>query len=137
MLRANRSWMMAVTLLGAASLLPDAALAFDLSGAWATEADLCGKVFTRKGKEIVFTELSELYGSGFIVDGDHVRGKSAQCTIQSRKQEGDHVELFAACATTIMTQNLTFDVTFTDANNLTRSFPDVPGMTLTYSRCKL
>ncbi len=137
MFRGNRLLTAAATLLGIAVLFPATARAFDLSGAWASQAELCGQVFTKKGSEIVFAELSELYGSGFIVEGDRVRGKTGHCTIQSRKQEGDHVELKAACATTIMTQNLTFDLTFLDADNVTRAFPEVPGMTLKYSRCKL
>ncbi len=136
MFKSNRSRAMAATLLGVAWLSPATAYAFDLSGAWASLGDLCGQVFMKKGNELAFTDLSELYGSGFIVEGDRVRGKTAQCTIQSRKQEGDHVELKAACASSIMTQNLTFDVTFLDENNLTRAFPEVPGMTLRYSRCK-
>ena len=135
MFKPNQLLAVAVALLGSAFLV-SGAHAFDLSGAWASQPELCGQVFTRKGNEIAFAELSELYGSGFIVEGDRVRGKAAQCTIQSRKQEGDHVELKAACATTIMTQDLTFDVTFLDENNLTRAFPEIPGMSLRYSRCK-
>ena len=137
MFRMNRLPALAVTMLGAAVLFPAKARAADLSGAWASEAELCGQVFTKKGNAISFAELSELYGSGFIVDGDHIRGKTGQCTIRSRKQEGDHVEIKASCATSIMTQELTFDVTFLDADNLTRAFPEVPGMMLKYSRCKL
>ena len=137
MLKANRLLAAAMTLLGSAILLPATAHAFDFSGAWSSQADLCGQVFTKKGNEVVFAELSELFGSGFIIEGNRIRGKSARCTITSRKQEGNHVELTAACATTIMTQNLTFDVTFLDDDNLTRAFPEIPGMTLRYSRCKL
>ncbi len=137
MFRGERLLTVAASLLGMAFLFPATARAFDLSGAWASQAELCGQVFSRKGSEIAFAELSELYGSGFIVDGDRVRGKTGQCTIRSRKQEGDRVEFKAACATTIMTQDLTFDLTFLDADNVSRAFPEVPGMTLKYSRCKL
>ncbi len=137
MFRANRLRALNVILLGVTPLLPGAAHAFDLSGAWVSDADLCGQVFTKKGNEVVFTEFSDLYGSGFVIDGDRVKGKAAQCTIKSRKQDGNHVELLAACATTIMTQNVTFNVTFIDDDNLTRSFPEIPGMTVKYSRCKL
>ena len=136
MFSSSRSQAAAMTLLGMALLLPDTAHAFDLTGAWASEADLCGQVFAKKGNEVVFAELSDLYGSGFVVDGDRVRGKAGQCTIQSRKQDGDRVVLTAACASTIMTQNVTFDLTFIDETNLSRSFPEIPGMTLRYSRCK-
>jgi hypothetical protein len=78
--------------------------AFDLTGAWASQADLCGAVFAKKGTQTVFTELSDLYGSGFIADGKRIIGKSAQCAIQSQKQDGNNLEIAAACATSIMNQ---------------------------------
>ena len=124
-------------LLGAAVMLPARANAIELSGAWATEADLCSRVFTKKGNGFVFAELSDLYGSGFIIEGNRVRGKNAKCTITSRKQDGDNLELGAACASTIMNQNLRFNLKVIDDNTLSRLFPDIPGMTLKYSRCAL
>ncbi len=113
------------------------ASAIELSGAWATEADLCNLVFTKKGNELVFAELSDLYGSGFVIDGNRIRGKAAQCTITSRKQDGNDLELSAACASSIMTQNVKFNLKIVDDNNLIRLFPDVPGMSLKYTRCKI
>jgi hypothetical protein len=89
-------------LLGTALMFPVPSWAFDLTGAWASQADLYGQVFTRKDNQIVFAELSDLYGSGFTADGKRIRGKSAQCTIQSMKQDGNNLEIAAACATTIM-----------------------------------
>ena len=120
---------------GAVLLMPAQASAFELSGAWATDAGLCSQVFNKKGKEVVFAELSDLFGSGFIIDGSRIRGKSGRCTITSRKQDGDNVELAAACATSIMTQNLKFSFKIIDDNSLSRLIPDVPGMTLKYVRC--
>jgi len=118
-------------------LLPFDAHAFELSGAWATEADLCKLVFAKKGGQVVFAELSDLYGSGFVVDGNNVRGKAAHCTIESKKQDGDSIEIAAACASSIMTQNVRFSLKVIDDDNLTRLFSEIPGMTLRYSRCKL
>ena len=63
------------------------AQAFELTGAWATHTDLCSQVFTTKDGRVVYTELSELFGSGFIIEGDRIRGKAATCTIKSKKQE--------------------------------------------------
>jgi len=117
--------------------LPFDAHAFELSGAWATEADLCKLVFAKKGGQVVFAELSDLYGSGFVVDGNNVRGKAAHCTIESKKQDGDSIEIAAACASSIMTQNVRFSLKVIDDDNLTRLFSEIPGMTLRYSRCKL
>jgi len=124
-------------LLAAGTLLPANAQAFDLSGAWASEADMCKLVFARKGNELVFAEMSDLYGSGFVIDGNNVKGKAAQCTIQSKKQEGDSIELSAACATTIMRQNVRFNLKVLDDNNIVRLFPEIEGMTLRYTRCNL
>jgi len=119
------------------TLLPAGAHAFELSGAWASHDDLCKLVFTKKGSEVVFAELSDLYGSGFVIDGDRVRGKAAQCTIKSKKQTGDTIELSAACATSIMTQDMRFTLKIVDDNTVSRNFSEVPGMSLNYSRCKL
>jgi hypothetical protein len=122
-------------LIAAGLLLSGKAFAFDLSGAWASDRNLCDHVFSRKGSAVSFTELSDLYGSGFIVNGDAIHGKSAKCSITSRKQEGDTTTLSASCATSIMTGNYQFSYKVLDDNTLERQFPDIPSMTLRYSRC--
>jgi hypothetical protein len=133
----RRVLMSSLALLGTLLMPLAQAHAIELSGAWATEADLCNRVFTKKGKQVVFAELSDLFGSGFVIDGNRIRGKAARCTIQSRKQDGDNLELSAACATSIMHQNVKFNLRVIDDNNLDRLFPNIPGMSLKYSRCKL
>lgn len=124
-------------LLGSSILLPVQAQAIELSGAWATQADLCKLVFTKKGNQVEFSELSDLYGSGFIIDGGRIRGKAARCTIKSRKQEGDSLELSSACASSIMTSSVKFNLKIIDDNNISRAIPEVPGMSLKYTRCAL
>ena len=94
-------------------------------------------MFTKKGNAAVFAELSDLYGSGFIIEGNRIRGKAARCTITSKKQDGDNLELAAACATSIMNQSVRFNLKVIDDNNLSRLFPEIPGMTLKYTRCTL
>ncbi len=116
---------------------PDPARAFEISGVWSTDAELCGRVFFRKDNQVEFAELSDLYGSGFIIDGNRIKGKAARCTIESTKQDSDGLKIFAACATSIMNQKVEFHLKFVDDNTVVRSFPDIPGMTVNYSRCKL
>ena len=113
------------------------ALAFDLSGAWASQRELCERVFTRKGGVLKFAEMSDLYGSGFIVNGNAIKAKAATCTIKSREQDGDATVLSANCATSIMTSTLQFRYKVIDDNTLTRDFPEVKEMTLKYSRCPI
>jgi len=125
----------AAVMLGSSICSVTEAQAFELSGAWATHTDLCSQVFTTKDGRVVYTELSELFGSGFIIDGDRIRGKAATCTIKSKKQEGDSLELSAACASSIMTQDVKFSLKIIDDNAIARSFPEISGMSINYSRC--
>lgn len=116
-------------------LLSGEAFAFDLSGAWTSDRKLCDHVFSRKGNAVSFTELSDLYGSGFVVTGDAIKGKMAECRIKSRKHEGDMTTLVADCATSVMTGNYEFSYKVLDDNTLERYFPDITDMTVRYARC--
>ena len=117
-------------------LLSGEALAFDLSGAWTSDRELCNHVFSKNGNAVSFTELSDLYGSGFIVTGDAIKGKMAECRIKSRKQEGDIATLVADCATSVMTGNYKLSYKVLDDNTLERIFPDITDMTVRYARCR-
>ncbi len=135
MLDFHRRPAIAALLFGFVALFPIPAGAFDLTGAWATDANLCGKVFTKKGSQVVFSELSDLFGTGFIINGNRIRGKAARCTINSTKQDGDNMVLSASCASTIMRSNVQFDLKVVNDNSMSRMFPDMPEMELTYTRC--
>lgn len=124
-------------LLAASIAMPASAVAFDLNGAWASDADNCAKVFVRKGAQITFTEMSDVYGGGFIVEGDQITGKFARCRIKARKDEGKTISLIAACATDIMLQSVQFSLRETDANSVTRLFPGMEGMEIRYARCSV
>jgi len=137
MSNARRVFAIAVALFSLGVLQSVDAQAFELTGAWASQTDLCKLVFTKKGNQVAFAELSDLFGSGFIVDGSRIRGKSARCTIKSKKQEGNDLELSAACATSIMNQSVQFSLKVIDDNTVSRLFPEIPGMTLNYSRCSI
>ena len=126
---------MSVVSFGLALMLPTHCYAVDLTGAWATDRALCDRIFTKNQNEIGFSELSDLYGSGFIIDGNRIRGKTVRCTIKSRKEEGDSVQLSAACATTIMTSDVQFSLKMIDASTLSRHIPGIEGMQLNYQRC--
>lgn len=112
-----------------------AAWAFDLNGAWATNPDQCNKVFERKAGGVALRESSDLYGSGFVIDGKKVVGKTARCTISSRNQDESSINFLASCATEIMLDNIQFNLKIVDDNTVNRIFPGIPGMAVTYSRC--
>lgn len=122
-------------LLSGAVLLATSAYAYDLTGVWASDADRCDKIFKKSGKKILFTQMADLYGSGFIVDSDSLRGKAARCSVKSRRETPEALHILASCSSDIMLSNVQFSMKFIDNNSLTRFFPDIPGMELTYYRC--
>jgi hypothetical protein len=122
-------------LLGALVTMAGRADAVDLNGAWATSADQCDKVFARQGGRLGFTEMSDVYGGGFIIDDDQIIGKFARCRIKARKDDGSNVNMIAACATDIMLSSVQFSVKELDANSIARLFPGVEDMEIRYHRC--
>lgn len=125
----------AAQLLGLLLVMVGRADALDLNGAWASDADQCAKVFVRQGGKLGFTEMSDVYGGGFIIDRDQIVGKFAQCRIKARKDDGVNVNLVAACATDIMLSSVQFSVRELDANSIARLFPGIEDMEIRYHRC--
>ena len=62
-----------------------------------------------QGKRVTLTSLSDLYGGGFIIDGDRVRGKIVRCRIDSKKEDGSTIHLNVACTTEVATEKIAFD----------------------------
>jgi hypothetical protein len=124
------------TAITAGCLLPPlGANAFELTGAWATSADQCTKVFVRQGAKLGFTEMSDVFGGGFIVDGNEITGKFARCRIKAKKENGANINLIAACASDIMLSTVQFNLKELDANSLVRLFPGIEDMEIRYHRC--
>src|SRR6266481_5635192 len=125
----------AALLLGSLLVMAGRADAVDLNGAWASDADQCAKVFVRQGGKLGFTEMSDVYGGGFIIDDDQIVGKFARCRIKARKNDGVNVNLVAACATDIMLSSVQFSLKELDANSIARLFPGIEEMEIRYRRC--
>ena len=124
---------------GSGLLSPLEASAFDLTGAWATSAEQCSKVFARKGRanQVNFTNFSGVYGGGFIAEANRLRGKFENCSIKSRKESGQTINLVVACASGIMLSNVQFFLKVLDDNTISREFPGMEGMEATYHRCQI
>jgi hypothetical protein len=111
--------------------------AIDLTGAWATDAAVCDKVFAKKGKAISFKADADAYGSGFIIDGNTIRGKIAKCSIKVRKEDGAVTHLLAACSTDISLANVQFALKTVDQDRIIRLYPGMEGLEVPYSRCPI
>jgi hypothetical protein len=111
------------------------AYALELNGAWATDANNCPKVFERKGAQLGFTDMSDVFGGGFIVEGDQIIGKFARCKVKARKDNGPNVNLIASCATDMMLSSVQFSLKELDADSIVRLFPGMEDMEIRYHRC--
>ena len=125
----------AAVMLAACIACASNAQAFDLTGRWASAPEACDKIFAGKGSKTSMRRDSDLYGSGFIVEGNRIRGRTARCTIKSSKEDGSTLHLIAGCATDIMLSSVQFSVKVVDDNRITRIFPGIEGMELDYYRC--
>jgi hypothetical protein len=113
--------------------------AFELTGAWATSADQCSKVFARRGRanQVNFTSFPGVYGGGFIAEANRLRGKAVNCSIKSRKESGQTINLIVACASNILLSDVQFFLKVLDDNAISREFPGMEGMEVTYHRCQI
>jgi len=111
------------------------AYAFDLNGLWTTDTSVCDKMFVKTNGEISMSKESDLYGSGFIVDGNKIRGKIASCDVKARKQDGAILNLVAVCSTDIALSTMQLVFKMDEENKITRQFPGMPEMETAYFRC--
>lgn len=111
--------------------------ATDLTGVWASDASVCNKMFVKNANRVTFKDDADTYGSGFIIEGNKIRGRSATCDIKSRKEDGGTVHMLAGCATDIMLSNVQLSVKIIDENKISRIFPGIADMEMTYYRCSL
>jgi len=125
-----------LVLLAGVSLSPSTHAA-DISGAWASDASVCSKVFVKNNNRISFTPDAELYGGGFIVEGNRASGTFQKCNIKSIKNDGTNVHLIAACSDGVMVSDLQFTVTPVGDNQITVSSTGPVSMTNPYVRCPL
>lgn len=109
--------------------------AFDLNGAWANNTSECGKIFVKKKNRISITRDSDMYGSGFIVEGDKIRGKMASCAIKTRKEDAGTLNIVAVCSTDIALSTVQFMLKTDGEDSVTRLYPGLPELAVSYVRC--
>ena len=106
-----------------------------ISGLWATDARNCDKIFSKTAHGFSFAKDSDLYGSGFIVEGRRVVTPAARCEIKTSKQDGATTHLIAACATDVMLSNMQASFKTVSKDKILRIFPAVSEMEIPFERC--
>jgi len=66
-----------------------------------------------------------------------LRGKFEGCSIKSRKDDGQTINLVVARAKGIMLSNVQFFLKVVDDDTIARLFPGVEGMDVNYHRCRI
>ena len=111
--------------------------AADINGAWVSDVAVCQKVFEKRGNSVSFAKGSDIYGSGFIIDGNQIRGRIAMCNIKARRQQGPIVNIIAVCSTDIAIDTMQFRLRVEGPNKVVREFPGMPDLEMNYERCSM
>ena len=77
-------------------------------------------------------ELSKLPGIG-----EKTAARLAFHMLKSKKEDGQTVNIIAACATDIMLSNVQFSLKMLEPDKISRTFPGMPGMEISYYRCPI
>lgn len=110
--------------------------AADITGAWAMDVRACDRIFQKKGNVLTLANRSDTLGSGFVIDGTQIRGKTANCKIKNRREDGDVVYLLATCASDIMLSDVEMALKIIDKDRVSRFFPGMPEVSSPdYFRC--
>jgi type IV secretory pathway TraG/TraD family ATPase VirD4 len=113
------------------------ARAADINGIWAQHRDTCQKLYVKRGGSVSFATDSDLHGSGLIIEGNTIRGKMGRCSVKTRKDEGDLVNITAACATDISVETVEFTLKVISESRIARVFPHLPELNTEYERCSI
>lgn len=129
---AVRASAFAVVVLLASATAPSAQ---DASGLWANQLDACDTIFLRDGKRVSFSPTADFHGSGFVIEGNVIRGKSATCKVRKKARKGDVVTITATCASDVMVGDATFQLNVAEPNSIVKIVPGIPELDTKYFRC--
>jgi hypothetical protein len=102
-----------------------------------SDRSACNTVFVKRDGVTSISEASEAHGSGFIIDQGRLKGKLVDCAIKTQREEGPVVHLIAACATDVALSDVQFSLRVDGEDKVTRLFPGIPEMQISYFRCRL
>ena len=90
-----------------------------------------------RANQVNFTNFSGVYCGGFIAEANRLRGKFESCSVKSRKESSQTINLVVACASGIMLSNVQFFLKVVDDDTISREFPGIEGMEVKYHRCQI
>lgn len=133
--------LMRVVILASAAALPAASLAGSLdaalSGAWATSAADCSRIFQRSGGTIAFREPVDKFAQAAILSPGQIHSPSSVCQIQKVTREGGAYRIEGECRDSISYTPQTVRIKVQGPGQITYSPSGDPALDTALVRCRL
>jgi hypothetical protein len=107
-----------------------------LSGGWTLPDNKCEDIFVDQGGRLAFRQPVDMLGPSIIVEGREVRGPQATCRIIKGAAHEDKLSLVMSCGDAVSFTQNAVQLQFKSANEIERSFPGSPDMSVTYKKCQ-
>jgi len=111
--------------------------AADLSGAWASDSTVCGKVFTKEDNKLAFRPDADLYAGGVIIQGKQLIGRFQKCGFKTLHDDGSSMQVKASCSDGVAVSDVTFDLKISGENQIVLSSKAPVPMEMPFVRCSL
>jgi hypothetical protein len=108
-----------------------------LTGAWASSADDCARLFQRRGKALGYRQPIDRFARAAIVDSQRIRLPSSTCRVERASPEGGALKLSADCQDSISYTSRTVDIKLKSNSEIVYSPNGDPDLDSTMVKCPL
>ena len=109
----------------------------ELTGAWATSADDCERLFQRRGKALAYRQPVDKFARAAIVDSQRIRLPASTCRVERASPEGGALKLSADCQDSISYTSRTVDIKLRSNTEIVYSPNGDPDLDSTMVKCPL
>jgi HlyD family secretion protein len=108
-----------------------------LTGAWATSADDCERLFQRRGGALGYRQPVDKFARAAIVDSQRIRLPSSTCRVERASPEHGALKLSADCQDSISYTSRTVDIKLKSKTQIVYSPNGDPDLDSTMVKCPL
>jgi HlyD family secretion protein len=108
-----------------------------LTGAWASSADDCERLFQRRGGALAYRQPVDKFARAAIVDSQRIRLPSSTCRVERASPEGGALKLSADCQDSISYTSRTVDIKLKSKTEIVYSPTGDPDLDSTMVKCRL
>jgi HlyD family secretion protein len=108
-----------------------------LTGAWASSADDCARLFQRRGEALAYRQPVDRFARAAIVDAQRIRLPSSTCRVERASPAGGALKLSADCQDSISYTTRTVDIKLRSNSEIVYSPTGDPDLDTTLRKCAL